>query len=842
MSMSPERWTEINAVLDEALDRDPDDPASVLDEICDDPDLREDVRSLLEEDTEMDFLDGDAAGHAADLLEDVDTSAWRDRLAGDIAAALGSDRDLDAGIAPGTRLGPFRVDREIGRGGMSTVYHAQRDDGSFEQEVAIKLMRRLPDRDAVERFRAERQILASLHHPNIARVLDGGTTEDGRPYLVMEYVEGRPITTYCDEEELSIDERIDLFQKVAGAVQHAHQNLIVHRDLKPNNILVTPDGTVKLLDFGIAKVLEASAHRDLVNAPSTRTGFHLMTPEYAAPEQVRGGDITTATDVYALGVLLYELLTGHRPYQLNQRSAYDIVQAVCEADPTRPSTIVLQTRDVGPPSEQQTVTPEDVSTVRQLSPDQLQRRLRGDLDSIILHSLRKAPADRYRTADALAEDLQRFRSNQPVRARRGTLQYRVQKLFERNRSAVVGASLFVVLLIGYAVTVTYQARQIAAERDKAEAVTSFITSLFDASNPFSAGSSERLTVREVVDRGASRIRSDLAGQPLVQAEVETVIGNVYASMGLYPQADSMLYDALQTRHQNPDVEPYELAATESSLARSLFRQGRYRSADSLHAAALNRLVDAYGSNDPRTIGSRSGRAIVNGEWGNYAESASLYRKNLEIYQSAGRTMPADAYHNFAGTLQMQGRHEEALDMHRTAIDKYIQEEGEESVALANAYTRMALTYHRLDSLDKAERYYRRGLDMRRSLLTPNHPHIASSCVRLSWLLADRGKTQEAEPLINEGINVLKAVLPPDHWQITAAEGIRGVIWAQQGRVRDAIPPLQQSFRVMNERFGADDWRTTSAGNALSKIYMAVGQQEAARQIQATIRQGQDADG
>ncbi|HHP7237383.1 protein kinase domain-containing protein [Longibacter sp.] len=841
MSMSPERWTEINAVLDEALDRNPDDPTSVLDDICDDPDLREEVRSLLAEDTEMDFLNRDAAAHAADLLDDVDTIEWRDRLAGDIADALGSDRDLDAGIDPGTRLGPFRVDGEIGRGGMSTVYCAQRDDGSFEQEVAIKLMRRLRDRDAVERFRAERQILASLHHPNIARVLDGGTTEDGRPYLVMEYVEGRPITTYSDEEKLSLDARIDLFQKVAGAVQHAHQNLIVHRDLKPNNILVTSDGTVKLLDFGIAKVLEASTHRDLVNAPSTRTGFHLMTPEYAAPEQVRGDAITTATDVYALGVLLYELLTGHRPYQLNQRSAYDIVQAVCEADPTRPSTIVLQTRDIGPPSEQQTVTPEDVSTVRQLSPVQLRRRLRGDLDSIILHSLRKAPSDRYRTADALAEDLQRFRSNQPVRARRGTLRYRVQKLLERNRSAVVAASLFVVLLIGYAITVTYQARQIAAERDKAEAVTSFITSLFEASNPFSAGSSERMTVREVVDRGASRIRSDLAGQPLVQAEVETVIGDVYASMGRYPQADSMLYDALQTRHQNPDVAPHELAATESALARSLFRQARYKTADSLHAVALNRLVDAYGANDPRTIGPRSGRAIVNGEWGNYAESVSLYRKNLEIYQAADRVVPADAYHNLASTLQMQGRHKEALETHLLAIDKYIEEEGEESVALANAYTRTALTYHRLDSLDKAERYYRRGLDMRRSLLTANHPHIASSCVRLSWLLADRGKTQEAEPLINEGIDVLKAVLPPDHWQITAAEGVRGVIWAQQGRVRDAIPPLQRSFRVMNERFGADDWRTTSAGNALSKIYMAVGQRDAARQIQATLQQGQQPD-
>ncbi|PEN11071.1 hypothetical protein CRI94_16755 [Longibacter salinarum] len=844
MNISSERWSEISDVLDEALDRAPDDPLSVLDDICSDPDLREAVRSFLEEDDTIGFLEADAAAHAADLFEGVDTAEWSNELAGDIASALGGGAEPDDGIEPGTRLGPFRVEGEVGRGGMSTVYHARRDDGTFQQNVAIKLMRQLPDRHSVERFRAERQILASLDHPNVARVFDGGTTDDGRPYLVMEYVEGRPITTYCDENELSINERIDLFQTVAQAVQHAHQNLIVHRDLKPNNILVTPDGTVKLLDFGIAKVLDSSAHHDRMNLPSTRTGFHLMTPEYAAPEQVKGESITTATDVYALGVLLYELLTGHRPYQLQQRSPYEIVQAVCEADPTRPSTVVLETKEVGPPSSGEQITPDDVSSRRNLEPAELRRRLRGDLDAIILRALRKAPADRYRTADALAEDLHRFRNSQPVEARTGTLRYRVEKLIQRNRSAVIASGLGVLLLIGYALTVTYQARQIAAERDKSEAVTSFIVSLFQASDPFTTGSSERMTVREVVDRGATRIRSDLAGQPLVQAEVETVIGNVYASMGRYPEADSMLVEALATRHQNPDVLPHELAATENSLGRSLFRQGRYEEADSLHQQALDRLVREYGKNDPRTIPARAGRALVNSEWGNHALAESLYRQNMEVRRKNDMEVSATTYHNMASAIQMQGRFEEAIQNHLTSIEKYRKQEGDVSVALANAFTRTALTYHRADSLDKAEMYYRKGLEMRRELLSSNHPHIASSNVRLSWLLAERGKTEEAEPLINEGIDILRSVLPSDHWQITAAEGIRGIIWAQQGRVREAVPPLQKSFRVMNQRFGAEDWRTRAAGDALSRIYMAIGQRQAAQQVQAALQQGNrsNADG
>jgi len=836
MDLSPERWAEINAVLDEAFDRDSDNPAAVLADICDDPDLREDVRAFLDADEgAVDFLEDDAALHAGSLFpDDLNTEEMEGQLAGDIAEALNVATDAaDGGIEPGTTLGPFEVESMIGRGGMSTVYRATRVDGSFDQDVAIKLMRPLSDPSAVDRFRAERQILASLHHPNVAQVFDGGTTPDGRPYLVMEYVDGQPITSYCDDRQLSLEERIELFGDVIEAVQHAHQNLIVHRDLKPTNILVTEDGTVKLLDFGIAKVLEASAHRDRVNAPATRTGMHLMTPEYAAPEQVKGETVTTSTDVYALGILLYELLTGHRPYKIGKGSTYEIVQAVCEQDPTRPSTAVMETKEMGPPGATHAITPDAVSKARRTDPDQLRQTLRGDLDAIILKALRKVPDERYRTADSFADDLRRFQQNQPVDARTITLGYQVQKLVQRNRAAVIGAAAVLLLLVGYALTITYQANRIAAERDKAEAVASFITSIFADSDPMSVGNTPELTVRELVDRGAERIRSDLAEQPLVRAQVEEVLGRVYSNLGLYEQSTAMLTDALTTRQGHPDASAYEIARVETSYGYTLFRQARYAKGDSLLQRALRRIEQTYGERDVRTTDARHTRALLLEEWGKREQAEALYRLNIDIREDNGSVDPG-MYHDLASALQSQGKYEEALRNHRLANDGFREEYGA-SPQLANGLTRTALTHHRAGNDQQAETMYREGLKMRREMLPDYHPHIASSCIRLGWLLAETGRPQEAEPLVDEGISILQRLLPPDHWQIAIAKGIRGFAWAQQGRVAEAIPPLQNSFQTLHAEFGPNDWRTQSTGQVLAQILAKTGQTDAAQEVQRMLQ-------
>ena len=467
MDISPEQWTLVDALFDAALDCPPGERDTFLQDACNDADVRAIVLDLLantEEETSL--LDVPA--------NQRDGAFWTE-----FAETLDAAFDLEA--RRGERIGPYRLGPAVGRGGSSVVYRAHRADGTFDQTVALKLLARRGDsRSILNRFTHERQVLAGLTHPNIAQIYDGGATEDGQPYFVMEYVDGEPLDRYCDDRQLTVDERLTLFATVADTVHHAHRNLVVHRDLKPSNILVTDDGTPKLLDFGIAKVLGEEA------PGLTRTGERWMTPEYAAPEQVTGTAITTGTDVYQLGVVLYELLTGHRPYRPEARSVYEIEQAVCEDAPTRPSTVV--TRTVGAADD--TTTPDAVSAARSTDPADLQRILRGDLDAIVLKALRKEPEARYASAEALVEDVRRYLDGRPVEAHRGSWAYRSRKFVLQHATGVITAALVLLLAVGFGL---YHTQRLTAERDRAQReaetstrVTQFMASLFRQSSPFEA--------------------------------------------------------------------------------------------------------------------------------------------------------------------------------------------------------------------------------------------------------------------------------------------------------------------------------------------------------------------
>ncbi len=416
--MANDAWQRIKTVLAEALDQPLDHRAAYLDRACaGDAVLRADVESLL--------AAHDAAGDGF-----IATPAF--------APLPDEDRDPNLGAA----LGPYRIERLIGHGGMGAVYLARRIDREFERQVAVKMIRRGMDTDLlVRRFRHERQILASLDHPHIARLFDGGTTADGRPYFVMEYVEGLPLDRYADAQALTTPARIRLFLRVVEAVQHAHDHQIVHRDLKPGNVLVAADGQPKLLDFGIAKLLDAAT-----DASATFTALaRPMTPDYASPEQVRGAAITPATDVYALGVLLYELLTGQRPYRLATRTPDELARVVCEQDPERPSAVVTRpVTTVLPDGTSSMLTPDAVSRSRDGSPEALRRRLHGPLDDIVLKALRKDPAARYATAAALADDLRRYLDDAPVDASRGARRYRAARALTRHRRLATAAALVLV--------------------------------------------------------------------------------------------------------------------------------------------------------------------------------------------------------------------------------------------------------------------------------------------------------------------------------------------------------------------------------------------------------------
>lgn len=408
--MKQTRWKQIDEVLQQALELPTTERDTFLDQACNgDETLRREIASLLAADRQMgDFLD-------QPLLS------------------------REASSAIGRRIGVYRIEREIGRGGMGAVYLASRDDQQFEQQVAIKLIKRGMDTDEIiERFHYERRILASLNHPNIARLLDGGTTEDGLPYFVMEFIEGEPLLAYCQRYKLGVQARLQLFLQVCRAVQHTHSNLIVHRDLKPSNILVTTNETVKLLDFGIAKVLNTSE-----TGLSTLLGQRPMTPEYASPEQLRGETVTTASDVYSLGVALYELLAGERPYRFASRNAEEVVRFVCEQEPPAPSARAAQS-------------------------DKLRRQLVGDLDNIVLKAMNRAPERRYASVEQLADDLRRYLNGQPVSARPDTIGYRAGKFIRRHRAGVAVAAMLIVTLLAGIIATSWQARIARAEQYRAE--------------------------------------------------------------------------------------------------------------------------------------------------------------------------------------------------------------------------------------------------------------------------------------------------------------------------------------------------------------------------------------
>ncbi|HSR42665.1 MAG TPA: serine/threonine-protein kinase, partial [Longimicrobiales bacterium] len=499
--MDAERRTTVEEIFDAALELPEASRDAFLDEACrGDDELRDEVEDLLAAHRRAEgILDRGPGRVAADLL--------------DLAGGTGPD-------LPGDRtVGPYRVVDELGRGGMGVVYLAERSDGHFRRRVALKV---IPGRETPglrARMVAERQILASLDHPNIAGLLDGGVTDDGRPFLVMEYVAGLPVDVYCDRMRLSVRERLELFVTIARAVEHAHRNLVVHRDLKPSNILVNSDGEVKLLDFGIAKLLNPALVG--VEAPVTLHDTRLLTPQFASPEQLRGEVLTTASDVYSLGLILYRLLTGVPPFPVADPSITAILSAVLAGDPERPSVQALRDREIvhGDGSKRE-LSAESRATERHTVPRRLARTLKGDLDAIALKALRPEPARRYGSAEALAQDLERFLAGEPVQARKGSRIYRLGKLVRRHRAvAGAGVTAVVTLAVGGGVA-AWQAGVARQERDEAqlarvqaEEVSDFLMELFRIGDPLS-GDGGAVTARDLVGRGLQRADA-LAGQPEV---------------------------------------------------------------------------------------------------------------------------------------------------------------------------------------------------------------------------------------------------------------------------------------------------------------------------------------
>jgi eukaryotic-like serine/threonine-protein kinase len=520
----------------------------------------------------------------------------------------GPFEDFGSEHRTGQRFGPYLLVRSLGQGGMGEVYLAERDDAQFHHRVAIKVVRRgLLSRQVRGRLRLERQILASLNHPNIARLLDGGATGDGTPYIVMEFVDGVPIDKFCDERKLTIEQRLQLFLTVCSAVHKAHQNLIVHRDLKPSNILVTNDGTVKLLDFGIAKLLD---DRQVTHTMAvTHADVRMLTPDHASPEQVLGQAVTTASDIYVLGVLLYELLTGYRPFATQGKRLAELERAICEESPLAPSTTIDQAEQISA-TQAQEIADQRATTIRKL-----RRELRGDLDNIVLMAMRKEPERRYSSVEQLSADVRRYLEAMPIIARADSVAYRSRKFIARHAWSVAASVVALLVLVGFSLTTTIQADRIAHERDVAaaqhaaaeharetsEAVAAFLVELFRQADPSEARGQE-ITAREILQRGAHKIDAQLGGQPKMQAAMLDTIGLTYLRMGELQAGKPLSERSLSLRREHGDT---------LEIADSLVTQNEFLAAEGKHREALAAISEALQlyENSSERSGAKAARAL-----------------------------------------------------------------------------------------------------------------------------------------------------------------------------------------------------------------------------------------
>jgi serine/threonine-protein kinase len=829
--METDYWHRVERVLDLALARDPSDWSTVLASACDnDQALRDEVEDLLSRlSTAQSFLETPPKATAAALIAQA--------------------RQLEGAAHEGRRIGAYRILRQIGYGGMSRVFLAERADGEFTQQVALKLLRPGLDSEIDQhRFRAERQILASLNHPNIARLLDGGLTDQGQPYLVLELVDGEPIDRYCSERGLRLRPRLELFLAIADAVQYAHRRLIVHRDVKPSNVLVTNDGTVKLLDFGLAKLLEPSY--DAEPAMPTATGHRWMTPEYAAPEQIRGTSITTLTDVYQLGALLHELLTGRPPFGTRERSVHELETAILEGD---------------------------------LQP--LTGELGGDLDAIVGKALSRESDARYASAQELAQDVRRHLVGQPVIARRQTLVYRARRFARRHRAALTAAVAASVLLVGYVGMVIVDRRRIRralveaqAGTRKAEQVTDFMLGLFQAAE---GGQSLRdtVTAHELLARGLARANA-LSAQPELKAQMLDVIGRIHTQLGEYDQAKPMLEEAVRIRRSiygdvHPDVATsLEALADVSASQRDNAETVRLRR----QVVALRRTIS--GDDNPKTLNALYALALSLHRSGDFRGAAPAFDQWMaaitrqprelsenraqqlidaaDVYESRGEIDRAEVLIREALTIRraLYGNHHSLvasnLNMlasllaskpgNAVAVDSLFREsEAVLRAAYPDGHLSLSLTLRnhgrqlqRLNRWSDAQALMREALELRRRLLGPNSLDVGMSDIDVGFNLAMMGSYPEAETFDRDAIRIFRAnfddhnamvVMARDH----LAEALRG-----QGQFAEAESLLLAGY----ERFKTPNPVTKNwlghALNALVRLYDAEGRPDEAAKYHALL--------